>query len=197
LTDNGVFFVRVIVYDDQVIICDDFSEDVDMAKNDSRKGCSETGKRRVLSVDADTGETLEGVVVLVRKKSAFTRLYGQRWFVMAQDPLIQIATDRELTGESRALLFYLLARLDFDNFISLSQKEAGEALGWKKQNVSRAFKLLESKRLILRGPKLGSSYAWRLNPQYGFKGNPEGKVCRDTFQGNVLAFTVIEGGKKN
>jgi hypothetical protein len=166
-----------------------------MANDDLRE---RKGKRRILSVDADTGETLEGVAVWIgKKKSAFTRLYGQRWFVVAQDPLIQIAQDKELTGEAKSVLFYLLARLDFDNFIHLSQSEVVTTLGLKQQNVSRSICLLERKGLILRGPKLGSSYAWRLNPQYGFKGNPEGKVSRDTFLGNVPAFTVIEGGRKD
>ena len=52
----------------------------------------------------------------------------------------------------------------------ITQKEIGETLEIKKQNVSKAILLLEEKGIILRGPKLGRAYAFRLNSQYGWKG---------------------------
>ncbi len=41
----------------------------------------------------------------------------------------------------------------------------------KQPNVSRAMKILEEKEIILRGPKVGRSYAFMLNPDFGWKGN--------------------------
>jgi len=37
-------------------------------------------------------------------------------------------------------------------------------------DVSKAMKVLEKKEIILRGPKVGRSYAFRLNPYFGWKG---------------------------
>lgn len=166
-----------------------------MAENDSNppKG----GRRRkVVSVDVDTGERLEGVTVLVSgKKSAFTRLYARRWFVVSQDPMAMLAADKEMTLEPHRVLLYLMSRLDFDNFIYVTQTEIADYLDIKKPNVSRAMKLLERKELILRGPKLGHSHAWRLNPNYGYKGDPEGKLYQP--DGKKTVFRVINGGKKD
>lgn len=166
-----------------------------MAENDpdTPKG----GRRRKLvTVDADTGERLEGVAVLVGgKKSAFTKIYGRRWFVVSQEPMAMLAADKDMTLEPHRVLLYLMSRLDFDNFIYVTQAEIADYLGIKKPNVSRAMKLLERKGLILRGPKLGHSHAWRLNPDYGYKGDPDGKVCQP--DGKKTVFRVIDGGKKD
>ena len=107
----------------------------------------------------------------------------------------EIAADKEMTMEPYRVLLYLMSRLDFDNFIYVTQAEIAAFLGMKKPNVSRAMKLLERKELILRGPKLGHSHAWRLNPDYGYKGDPKGKVCQP--DGKKTVFKVIDGGRKD
>lgn len=166
-----------------------------MAENDP--DTTKSGRRRKLvTVDADTGERVEGVAVLVGgKKSAFTKIYGRRWFVVSQEPMAMLAADKDMTLEPHRVLLYLMSRLDFDNFIYVTQAEISDYLGIKKPNVSRAMKLLERKGLILRGPKLGHSHAWRLNPDYGYKGDPDGKVCQP--DGKKTVFRVIDGGKKD
>ena len=40
----------------------------------------------------------------------------------------------------------------------------------KKQNVSKAISILESKEIIFRSPKVGRTYAFRLNANFGWKG---------------------------
>lgn len=150
-------------------------------------------KRWVVSVDSGTGEVLEGVPVWVGRKTAFTGLYGREWFVMAQDALLKLATDKDLTIEPKNVLLYLMARLDFENFIQVPQTEICEALGMKKPNVSRAAKLLVEKGIIIRGPKVGHSCSWRLNPNFGYKGNPKGKVYR--MSDGRAAFRVLDGGR--
>jgi DNA-binding transcriptional ArsR family regulator len=88
----------------------------------------------------------------------------------SQEALEQLATDDDLKGEAYKVLLLLLARLDFENWIQITQKEIAEKLKMKLPNVSRAISLLEEKGIILRGPKIGRSYAFRLNPHYGWKG---------------------------
>jgi DNA-binding transcriptional ArsR family regulator len=105
--------------------------------------------------------------------------------------LLALAQDPDLKGEALKVLLYLAARLDFDNWIQVAQTEIAEALGMRKPHVSRAIKLLESKGIVIRGPKVGQSYSWRLNPKYGYKGNPRGKVYR--LKDGSLAFQVHDG----
>ena len=152
------------------------------------------GIRRLGTVDLDTGELVEGVNVFcpTGKKNGFQLLYGWRYCIMAQDAMTMIAADKEITGATLKVFIYMAGRLDFENYIRIQQTEIVEALGMQKPNVSRAVKLLESKNILLRGPKVGQSYSWRMNPNFGYKGDPRGKVYR---VGEELVFKVFEGGK--
>ena len=87
-----------------------------------------------------------------------------------QDALQAIAQDKDLTTEPYRVLMILLGKLDFENWIHVSQTEIAEILNMKRQQVSRAIKLLEKKGILLRSPKIGRSYGYRLNPYYGWKG---------------------------
>ena len=124
-------------------------------------------KRRLGTVDLDTGELLgEGVPVWVGAKP---RIHD-RWFMAFQDALESLAKDRDLKSEHHRVLYYLFSRLDFDNFIQVPQAEIVQELGIHKSKVSKAIKLLSDKKIILRGPKVGRSSSFRLNPNYGWKG---------------------------
>ena len=57
-----------------------------------------------------------------------------------QDAFEELAKDREITNEPRRVLDYMFSKLDFENFIQLSQKEIIEILGINKSNVSKAIK---------------------------------------------------------
>ncbi len=124
-------------------------------------------RRKIASVDQDTGEVLDGVLVYCGVKQ---NPYSKGWVMNSQEALELLATDKELTGENYRVLLLLLSRLDFENWIQITQSEIVERLDMKKQNVSRAMLLLREKGIILRGPKIGRSYAFRLNPYYGWKG---------------------------
>ncbi len=98
-------------------------------------------------------------------------------FIMAQDALVILAKDKDLTLEPKNVLLYLLSQLDFENFMHVPQVEIAEALGMDKSKVSKAIKLLTEKGILIRGPKQARS-SFRLNPNFGYKGNPSGKVYR-------------------
>ena len=123
--------------------------------------------RRVTSVDRETGEVLEGVIVYCGVKR---NPYAKGWVMNSQESLKLLATDRDLKGETYRVLLLLLSQLDFENWIQITQKEISEILEMKKSQVSRAITILEGKEIILRGPKVGHSYAFRLNPYFGWKG---------------------------
>lgn len=153
-----------------------------------------TRQRRLGTIDLDTGEIVDGLNVNIpTKKTGFQLLYGWNFCLMAQNGMMKIAEDKDLTGEALRVFLYAVSRLDFENFLRLKQDEIAQGLGMQKTNVSRAMKLLESKGILQRGPKVAQSYTWRMNPNYGFKGDPRGKVYKEK-DGN-LNFKVIEGSQ--
>ena len=123
--------------------------------------------RKIASIDQNTGEILKGVIVYCGVKQ---NPYSTGWVMNSQQALELLAIDKDLTGENYRVLLLLLSRLDFENWIQVTQSEITEKLQMKKQNVSRAISLLEKKGIILRGAKIGRSYAFRLNPYFGWKG---------------------------
>ena len=81
-----------------------------------------------------------------------------------QQFLEEFASRKDVTGEVLRVFLYLNARLDFENIIQVPQTEIAERLGLQPQNVHRAIKQLEALGVIIRGPKVGRSSSWRLNP---------------------------------
>ncbi len=65
----------------------------------------------------------------------------------------------------------MLARLDFENWIHLPQSEIAAMLNMQRSHVSRAMRDLEKVEVILRGPKVGRSITYRINPHFGWKGS--------------------------
>lgn len=125
-------------------------------------------KRLVGYID-DRGEIHDHVVpVLVGHK--IHSPYGHRWMQINQDFLKEFAARRDLGNEVLRVFLYLNARLDFENVIQVPQVEIAAELGMQRQNVHRAIKQLEDLGIIIRGPKVGRSSSWRLNPQAGWKG---------------------------
>ena len=123
-------------------------------------------KKQIEQIDRETGEVMEGCMVYIPYRPKLK----ERWFMAFQDTFEELAKDREITNEPRRVLDYMFSKLDFENFIQLSQKDITEALGMHKSQVSEAIKLLSRKQIILEGPKVGRSKCYRLNPHYGWKG---------------------------
>ena len=117
-------------------------------------------------VDKYTGEEFGFPVIVGRKRNP----YGKGWVMNSQEALEIVAKDKDIKGETYRVLFFICARLDFENWVQLSITEIGNELNLKQQSVSRAMKVLEEKEIILRGPKVGRSYAFMLNPEFGWKG---------------------------
>ena len=123
-------------------------------------------KKRLGTIDLDTGELIEGIPVWVGGKPKV----HEGWLMTFQESLEALAKDPDLKGEHWRVYSYLVSQLDFDNYIQIPQKQIVEALGMHKQHVSRAVKLLVDKKIIFRGPKIARSSCFRLNPNYGWKG---------------------------
>ncbi len=117
-------------------------------------------------VDKYTGEEFGFPVIVGRKRNP----YGKGWVMNSQDAAILLAKDKDIKGETHRVLWLIIGILDFENWVQLSVTEIAKELGMHRPDVSKAMKVLETKEIILRGPKVGRSYAFMLNPEFGWKG---------------------------
>lgn len=124
--------------------------------------------KSVSQYDNVTGELLDGVLAYCRPKH---NPYGGGWLMNSQKALEILATDKNLTGEMLRVFLFLCSKSDFNNWIQVTQLEICNKLDLQKSNVSRAIKQLVNKNIILRGKKVGRSFEYRLNPDYGWKGD--------------------------
>jgi DNA-binding transcriptional MocR family regulator len=125
---------------------------------------------RVQQIDAATGEILEGAalaVIFPKRRNGF--IVGG-WLAMAQSPLVELAKTVR-SAEAWRVLALLLGRIDFENWINVSQADVARELGLKRQNVARALAQLLELGAVLEGPKVGLHRTYRLNPSYGWKGS--------------------------
>ncbi len=88
-----------------------------------------------------------------------------------QEPLADLARDRELWGRPRAVLDFLASRLNYENYVAVPQVEIARELGLNRQNVNTAIKLLIDKDILIPGPKLGHTPSYRMNSRWGWRGS--------------------------
>lgn len=150
-------------------------------------------EKRIQSVDADTGEALDYALVAIAKKQPCA--FGQRWVQMSQDAMQMLAEIKSL--DQMRVLMMLMSQVDFENWISVDQTEISQKLSMKPPNVSRAIKGLIEKQIVLKGPKIGHSVTYRLNPSYGWKGRAKGH--REALRARMeeKGLSVVPGSKKS
>jgi predicted transcriptional regulator len=151
-------------------------------------------EKRVSSVDMDTGEILDYSLVAMQHK--IPNGFAGGWVAMAQGAMEMLAAS-DLRGDDLRVLLLLMARLDFENLISLEQTAVAEKLGMHKQHVSRSIKRLVSIGCLLEGPKIGRSRTYRLNPTYGWKGAGKNhqKALRTAEKAKAAGLSVVKGGQ--
>lgn len=120
-------------------------------------------------VDEQTGEVLgeEKYVFLAIPARAKIK---EDWFMAFQDAFEVLAKDKDLWGQPTAVLHFLMSKLSFENFIAIEQVEIAKELGIEKPRVSESIKKLVLKKIVEKGPKIGKTWSYKLNPYYGWKG---------------------------
>ena len=80
-----------------------------------------------------------------------------------------------LSPTETAVLLEMLSRLEFENWIRVSQQTIGEDLGLKKQSVSIAVKKLIKLGIIEKAedPSDRRRLIYRFNPSLGWRGEPK------------------------
>jgi len=142
--------------------------------------------KRVIGSVLDTGELMEGAVVgmfFPKRENGFKA----GWIAMAQEPMMKLAKS-DLGAQEMKVLFGVLAKLDFENFLLLSVADLAKEIGMQRPNVSAAISSLEKLGVLLRGPKAGRSSTFRLNPDFGWKGSASNhkKALRERMQASNI-----------
>ena len=127
-------------------------------------------RKRVIQIDAKTGEVVDGFVVVVKPKirNGFT----EGWYAMALG-IGKIFAHSELEGSDFKVFFLLLTHLDYENRLLINQSSIAREIGMQRQNVQRSIKKLLELGALLEGPKVGQNRSYQLNPEFGWKGSAE------------------------
>lgn len=141
-------------------------------------------------LDRETGEILDqsrGTFIFIPSRIKVK----EGWFMAFQDAFESLAVDRDISGQTMKILIYMMSRLNFENYIALEQKEIVEKLGIHKSDVSSSIKILSDKGILEKGPRLGKSWSYKLNPFYGWKGR-----VKNLKEERKKRFSVVDGGKE-
>ena len=107
---------------------------------------------------------------------------------MYQAMMLKLA-QLNLPNEQYRVFLALISKVDFDNYLRISQTEMAKELGMSRPNVARAIKGLCNLSIIVEGPRAGLNKTYRLNPYIAHKGKDKKKTIVDFEQ------TLTEQGK--
>lgn len=124
--------------------------------------------KHVESVDPVTGEVFEGVVPVTVRRS--TSRPVNPFFLAQQDGFERIACDPDLSHDARRVLLLMMAHLEYDNAIAITQQQTCELLHLDKSRVSRAVRQLVSKELVWAIGRSGRHLRYKLHSGIGWKG---------------------------
>lgn len=115
--------------------------------------------------DRNNGDVIENIAIVVPRRDKL-----KDWLSIFERGSNILARDREITGEAFRIFHLLIANMDYENRILLTQSEVGKELAIKQQNVNKAFKLLVSKGIIVEDRVYGRTKTYRLSADFGWKG---------------------------
>ena len=128
-------------------------------------------KRYIMVTDEESGK-IKGLFPLKSKN------LGTGWIALYQDMIFNIA-QWNLPNEQNRVFMALIGKVDFENYLTISQKELAQALSMKQQNISKAIKGLCELNIIIEGPRAGLNKTYRFNPYIAHKGANRQKTIED------------------
>ena len=121
--------------------------------------------------DEETGQ-IKGCFPLQSKN------LGTGWIAVYQDMISNIA-DWNLPNEQYRVFLKLLSKMNFENYLIISQKELSQELDMKQPSIARAIKALCERNVIIEGPRAGLNKTYRLNPFIAHKGSDRRDTIKD------------------
>lgn len=128
-------------------------------------------KEKEITALLDENNQVTGFIT--RKRNNYL---GVNWVAFYQTALEWLAMQK-LPNEQYRVLMYLMSKLDFENYLRVTQTSIAEMLNMKQSSVSKAIKGLIEKDVLITGPKVGTAKTYRLNPRMAYKGrNPHNTI---------------------
>lgn len=104
-----------------------------------------------------------------------------------------IADDPTLTDGDRTVMLKLLSRLDFQNYLHVEVAELAAEMGRTRVGVSKSMKNLVDHGILHKGPRVGRSYTYRLDPGTAWRGKADDR-SRIERELNERKWKVLNGG---
>jgi hypothetical protein len=127
----------------------------------------EMGKLEKVHVTHD--ETGDEMTLFARRKRRLPHPYD-RWLAVDQGRLAEIAANRTLTPLALRLIMVIMADSDPGNTLYLSQKDAAEWLGYRRQQISTAWRQLREAGILEEGIPFQGRPTWALAPEVAWRG---------------------------
>ena len=141
-------------------------------------------KQRILTVvNPETGE----VEARVQLRD---RLWSGGWFAFFQKSAAYLAEN--LNGEQFRVFMFMLTKIDYGNYVRVTNKVISRNLNMKHENVSRAIRGLIEKNIIVVEDTFGISRIYRVNPTFLHKGRDYYKTHSEYAQIREEALTAAK-----
>ena len=116
---------------------------------------------------------------------------GGRFAMVMQDALARVAREDWPDIDYRVLVM-LFSRLDWENYLHLDLTELAKEMNRGRVTVSRSISRLVAAGVLHRGPRVGRSWTYRLDPNLGWKGKPDSRR-RVQAELDKRGWTVVDG----
>jgi DNA-binding MarR family transcriptional regulator len=116
------------------------------------------------------GDKEDRDIILCRRRTSKLR----KDFCLAMDDGIMMLYKMNLTKHEYRVMLFLIANMEFENYIYLTQIYIAENLKIKQPDVSKALKVLESNGLIFK-EKMDRGKVIRVSSVIAWRGRPDSK----------------------
>lgn len=118
------------------------------------------------------------------------RDYG-RYFL---EEIVNIASNRDLNGTDLRVLLCIIGNLKYENILNISQKQLGEILNIKQQEISKSIKKFLKKEYLQIVDKIGRQNIYQFNPNIVFRSRAENhkNLCNEWEKDNDYKKENIE-----
>jgi hypothetical protein len=116
--------------------------------------------------DKENNDVIENIAVVVPRRDKV-----KDWLMIFERGSNILARDKEITGEAFRIFHLLIANMDYENRILLTQADVAKELGIKHQNIGRSFRLLVHKGIIVEDRVYGRTKTYKLSTDFGWKGS--------------------------
>lgn len=136
------------------------------AKIMTRKQRASKPEIEALFFNPETGNEINNIALVIPRRPKV-----KDWLMMFHKGTELLAKDKEIGLEAHRVFWYVVSHLDYENKLLLSQSDIVRELEMKQPAVSRAFKLLVKKGILIEDGKYGNSKIYKLSTDFGWKGS--------------------------